>query len=101
MKNWDPSMHKYILKLQERKAVVWGGDMNCAILDWDVHNPRNKKQSPGFTDKERESMSRFMMESGFVDSYRMFHPRKVAYTYCVLHCLLTLERELQGGDETE
>lgn len=78
-------MHKYILGLQKKKPVVWGGDMNCAMLDFDVHNPGNKKRSPGFTKRERDSMSGFVQRANLIDSYRMFHPNRVAYTYCAYH----------------
>jgi exonuclease III len=37
---WDHDVIQYLIKLQETKPVVWCGDLNVAILDIDVHNPK-------------------------------------------------------------
>lgn len=37
---WDPAMFSYLKKLEQTKPVVWTGDLNVAILEIDVHNPK-------------------------------------------------------------
>ena len=59
-KEWDLAMLKYLKSLEEKKPVVWCGDLNVAHLDIDIHNPKgNRNKSPGFCDEERDNMSLF------------------------------------------
>ncbi|GLD94662.1 hypothetical protein PINS_up003286 [Pythium insidiosum] len=78
---WDKAMLKMLKDLEETKPVVWCGDLNVAHREIDIHDPKgNRNKSPGFTDAERESFSE-ILASGFVDTFRHFHPEQKQYTY--------------------
>lgn len=75
VKEWDPYMRKYLSSLQQKKPVVFMGDLNVGHLDLDIHNPTAKhivKQS-GLTPVERNSMTEFL-SSGFTDAFRFLYP---------------------------
>lgn len=68
-------MRAYLKKLNELKPVVYCGDLNVAHLDLDIYNFDAKhivKQS-GCTPRERAAFGK-MLETGFVDAFRHFHP---------------------------
>ncbi len=46
----------------------------------DLKNPESNKRNPGFTDEERNKMSR-LLESGFVDTFRSLYPNTIKYTW--------------------
>ncbi|KAL9645531.1 hypothetical protein ABK040_000595 [Willaertia magna] len=77
---WDVDMLNYLKNLEKTKPIVWTGDLNVAILDIDVHNPKGNKRTAGFTDEERKATP--LIQNNFIDSYRMFHPKETdCYTY--------------------
>ncbi|KAL0482630.1 AP endonuclease [Acrasis kona] len=79
---WDVDMFKYLNTLQEKKPVIWTGDLNVAILDIDVHNPKGNKNTAGFTDQERNSFRKLIDEHKYIDSFRHFQKDvKNCYTY--------------------
>lgn len=65
------------LKELERKhgALIIVGDYNIAHTEIDIHDPVSNKDSSGFKPEERAWMSKFLA-SGFVDTFRSFHPEK-------------------------
>jgi exodeoxyribonuclease-3 len=78
---WEDSFRAYLKALDEKKPVVLCGDLNVAHEEIDLKNPGPNRRSAGFTDEEREKMTR-LLDSGFVDSFRAFYPdRTGAYTY--------------------
>ncbi|KAG2374318.1 hypothetical protein C9374_010888 [Naegleria lovaniensis] len=77
---WDVDMLNYLKKLEATKPVVWTGDLNVAVLDIDVHNPKGNKKTAGFTDQERKATP--IVQHNFIDSFRLFHPQTPdCYTY--------------------
>lgn len=79
---WDRDVIEYLLNLQETKPVVWCGDLNVAIMDIDVHNPKGNKKTAGFTNEERNSFRRVLDEHKFTDSFRHFNAQTAnCYTY--------------------
>jgi exodeoxyribonuclease III len=77
---WDPDMLNYLKTLEKSKPVVWTGDLNCAILDIDVHSPKTNQKTAGFTPQERKEFQK-VLDSGFIDSFRKYHPdEKDLYT---------------------
>lgn len=70
---WDQDLRAYLLKLNEDKPVVLCGDLNVAHEPIDIYNPKMSKNSPGYSDIEREGFSELLNE-GFVDTYRHLHP---------------------------
>ncbi len=70
---WEADLREYLLQLQERKPVVYCGDLNVAHQEIDLKNPKTNRHNPGFTDEERGCMTT-LLGSGFVDTFRHLHP---------------------------
>ena len=63
----------YLKKLEEKKPVVFCGDLNVAHKEIDLKNPKTNRKNAGFTDEEREKFST-LLDAGFVDTFRYFYP---------------------------
>ena len=72
---WEDAFLSYLKKLEEKKPVIFCGDLNVAHKEIDLKNPKTNRNYAGFTDKEREKFTR-LLDSGFVDTYRYFNPDK-------------------------
>lgn len=72
---WEDAMRAYLNGLEEKKPVVFCGDLNVAHKEIDLKNPKTNRKSAGFTDEEREKFS-VLLDSGFVDTFRYFYPDK-------------------------
>lgn len=70
---WEDAFRDYICRLDEKKPVIFCGDLNVAHKEIDLKNPKTNRKNPGFTDEERAKFSD-MLESGFIDSFRFFYP---------------------------
>lgn len=77
---WDEVFRKYVAKLNKKKPVVMCGDFNVAHQEIDLARPDSNHQNAGFTDEEREGFAK-LLESGFIDSFRSLHPKKIAYSW--------------------
>lgn len=66
---------KYLKKLDKKKPLILTGDLNIAHTELDIHDPVRLDGTSGFKPEEREWMDR-LMDAGFVDAYRHFHPKK-------------------------
>ena len=69
---WEDDLRGYLQELDRKKPVVYCGDLNVAHREIDLKNPKTNRQNPGFSDEEREKMSR-LLDSGFVDTFRYIH----------------------------
>lgn len=73
---WLEEFQKYVLQLSKtHPKLVLCGDYNICHRPVDIHDPVRNANSSGFLPEEKEWMSRFL-ESGFVDSFRHFHPEE-------------------------
>ncbi|QDW74976.1 exodeoxyribonuclease III [Lachnospiraceae bacterium KGMB03038] len=72
---WDEDFLAYLKKLEEKKPVVFCGDLNVAHKEIDLKNPKTNRKNAGFTDEEREKFSK-VLEAGFVDTFRYFYPEE-------------------------
>lgn len=72
---WEEEFLTYIKGLEEKKPVVYCGDLNVAHQEIDLKNPKTNHQNAGFTDEERACFGK-ILESGFVDTYRYFYPEQ-------------------------
>ena len=80
-KTWDSEFRHYLKKLEKTNPVVLGGDLNVAHRPIDLKNDKaNYNKTAGYTQIEIDGMDK-LLNAGFVDSYRNFHPKTVAYTY--------------------
>lgn len=77
---WEDDFRRYLTGLAEKKSVVVCGDMNVAHKEIDLKNPATNHMNPGFTDEERSKMTE-LLESGFVDSWRLLHPEEIKYSW--------------------
>ena len=70
---WEDDFLAYIKNLDEKKPVIFCGDLNVAHKEIDLKNPKTNHHNAGFTDEEREKMS-VILSSGFTDTFRYFYP---------------------------
>lgn len=70
---WEEDFRAYLMSLDEKKPVIVGGDMNVAVEEIDLKNPKSNRRSAGFTDEERDQM-RKNFAAGLADSFRHFYP---------------------------
>ena len=79
-KEWDVDFLNYLKKLEEKKPVVFCGDLNVAHNEIDLKNPKTNKKNAGFTLEEREGFNN-LVDSGFVDTFRIFNSEEGHYTW--------------------
>ncbi|MGN1022634.1 MAG: exodeoxyribonuclease III, partial [Lachnospiraceae bacterium] len=72
---WEDAFLHYIKHLEEKKPVIFCGDLNVAHEEIDLKNPKPNRGHAGFTDEEREKMTT-LLANGFVDTWRYFYPDK-------------------------
>lgn len=78
---WDTDFRNYLMRLKETKPVILCGDLNVAHQAIDLKNDKaNYNKTAGYTQVEIDGMDH-LLDTGFVDSWRHFHPDTVAYTY--------------------
>ena len=70
---WEDAFLAYLKRLEEKKPVVFCGDLNVAHREIDLKNPKTNRRNAGFTDEERGKFSR-ILENGFIDTFRYFYP---------------------------
>lgn len=70
---WEDDFKKYLKKLEEKKPVIFCGDLNVAHKEIDLKNPKTNRKNAGFTDEERACFTK-VLESGFIDTFRYFYP---------------------------
>ncbi|PIR13907.1 exodeoxyribonuclease III [Candidatus Falkowbacteria bacterium CG11_big_fil_rev_8_21_14_0_20_39_10] len=77
---FNKNLLKYLKKLKKSKPVIICGDFNVAHQEIDLARPKDNVGNPGFTYEERDWMTNFL-KSGFIDTFRHFHPRKQEYSW--------------------
>ncbi|MBE6720021.1 MAG: exodeoxyribonuclease III [Ruminococcaceae bacterium] len=70
---WEDDFLSYIKSLDEKKPVIYCGDLNVAHKEIDLKNPKTNHKNAGFTDEERGKFSN-VLDAGFTDTYRYFYP---------------------------
>ena len=70
---WEDDFLAYIKALDEKKPVVFCGDLNVAHQEIDLKNPKTNRKNAGFTDEERAKMT-VVLSSGFTDTWRSLNP---------------------------
>ena len=70
---WEDDFLAYIKSLDEKKPVIYCGDLNVAHQEIDLKNPKTNRKNAGFTDEERAKMTT-VLSSGFMDTFRYFYP---------------------------
>lgn len=77
---FEDRLKSYMLELDKVKPVILTGDLNVAHNEIDLKNPSSNHHNAGFTDEERSKFTS-LLESGFVDTFREFHPDKIQYSW--------------------
>lgn len=78
---WEDEFRKYLKKLDEKKPVIFCGDLNVAHKEIDLKNPDTNHRNAGFTDEERGKFTD-LLAAGFTDSFRYLYPDKTeAYSW--------------------
>lgn len=78
---WEDDFLSYIKKLDEKKPVIYCGDLNVAHNEIDLKNPKTNRKNAGFTDEERGKMTT-VLSSGFTDTFRYLYPdREQIYSW--------------------
>lgn len=70
---WEEDFLSYLKKLEEKKPVIFCGDLNVAHKEIDLKNPKTNHKNAGFTDEERAKFT-VLTEAGFIDTFRYFYP---------------------------
>jgi len=80
-KDWNSRFLAYLKKLEKIKPIIVCGDLNVAHRPIDLKNDKaNYNKTAGYTQIEIDGMNT-LLNSGFIDSFRYFHPNEVAYTF--------------------
>ena len=72
---WEDAFLSYMKGLEEKKPVIFCGDLNVAHKEIDLKNPKSNRKNAGFTDEERGKFTQ-LTEAGFIDTFRHFYPDK-------------------------
>ncbi|PIT86326.1 MAG: exodeoxyribonuclease III [Candidatus Magasanikbacteria bacterium CG10_big_fil_rev_8_21_14_0_10_43_6] len=68
-KKWDPLFLHYCKTLEQKKPVLFVGDLNVAHHEIDLARPKENIGKKGFTREEREGIDN-IIASGFIDTLR-------------------------------
>ncbi|HEY3700280.1 MAG TPA: exodeoxyribonuclease III [Spongiibacteraceae bacterium] len=79
-KHWDPAFLAYCKYLEQKKPVIFCGDLNVAHTELDLANPKPNRGKKGFTDEERAGFQNFI-DAGFVDTLRLFQQGNGHYSW--------------------
>ena len=78
---WEDALRSYLKGLDEKKPVIYCGDLNVAHEEIDLKNPKSNMGNAGFTDEERAKMTQLLAD-GFTDSFRYLYPERTdAYSW--------------------
>lgn len=78
---WYKRLKKYFNKhFKPSDKLIWLGDLNVAIEDRDVHDPKRLKGSVCFCPEVTEAI-KDVMEFGFTDTFRMHCDEDEQYTF--------------------
>ena len=72
---WEDEIKEYLKKLDNKKSVIYCGDLNVAHKEIDLKNPKTNTKNAGFTIEERTKMTN-LLEAGFTDTFRYLYPEK-------------------------
>jgi exodeoxyribonuclease-3 len=76
---WENAFRAYLKKLDDKKPVIFCGDLNVAHNEIDLKNPKTNHKSAGFSDQERGKLDE-LLDAGYTDTFRHFYP-ELAHAY--------------------
>jgi len=77
---FEDDMKAYLKALDQRKPVIYCGDLNVAHNPIDLKNPKQNEQSAGYSIEERTAFTK-LLDAGFADTYRRLYPDRIQYTW--------------------
>lgn len=77
---WDKAFLSYCQELEDKKPVIFCGDLNVAHTEDDLARPKENVGKRGFTDEEREGFQN-LVDHGFIDTFRLFHKGNGHYSW--------------------
>lgn len=77
---WDAALLAFLRQLDAEKPVILCGDLNAAYNEADLTGKKQGMHIPGYTQAERSGIAA-ILQSGFVDAYRRFHPDEKAGSF--------------------
>jgi exodeoxyribonuclease-3 len=78
---WLDAFQNYINNLKTiRPKLMICGDYNICHKPIDIHNPKGNERNSGYLPEERAWIGKFI-ESGFIDTFRHFHPEPHRYSW--------------------
>jgi len=79
-KEWDKDFLIFLKKLEEKKPVIFCGDLNVAHEEIDLARPKSNNKNAGFTKQERTSFTNYI-NANFIDTFRIFNQEPHHYTW--------------------
>ena len=77
---YEDKLREYLCELDEKKPVIYCGDLNVAHEEIDIKNPKANVKNAGFSPEERAKMTE-LLKSGFIDTFRYMYPLEVKYSW--------------------
>ena len=77
---FEENMKEHLKTLDQRKPVIYTGDLNVAHRPIDLKNPKANEFNPGYSIEERTAFSK-LLEAGFTDTFRYLHPDLIGYSW--------------------
>lgn len=77
---WDEVFLKFVTGLEDKKPVIFTGDLNVAHQEIDLARPKENKGKKGFTDEERAGFQRYI-DNGYLDTFRLFEKEGGHYSW--------------------
>ncbi len=78
---WDKDMLAFLKKLEEKKPVIFMGDLNVAHQPMDLANPKsNYNKTAGYMQAEIDGFQNYL-SAGLVDSFRNTYPDTIKYSW--------------------
>jgi exodeoxyribonuclease III len=77
---WDNDLLNYLKRLEQKKPIIFCGDLNVAHKDIDLKNPKsNYNKSAGFMQEEIDGMDNYT--NFFIDTFRSKYPNEIKYSW--------------------
>ena len=77
---WDRAFLAWCQTLEQKKPVVFCGDLNVAHTEEDLARPKENVGKRGFTNEERDGFQK-LIDHGFIDTFRLFTKGNGNYTW--------------------
>ena len=77
---FEIDMVNYLNKLNQKKPVIYAGDLNVAHQEIDLKNPKANENNAGFTIQERNAFTH-LLSQGYIDTFRYLNPSEIKYSW--------------------